>query len=71
MPFVSMNRGSINMLLFDSNEFYSTMGTGGEQGTGLGLLICHEFVKKHGGNLEVKSKPGAGTTFIFDIPLKE
>jgi two-component system sensor histidine kinase/response regulator len=54
--------------LFSFGEFHTTKGTDGEQGTGLGLLICHEFVKKHGGALRLESSPGAGTTFYFDIP---
>jgi PAS domain S-box-containing protein len=54
--------------LFSFGEFHTTKGTEGEQGTGLGLLICHEFVKKHGGTLRLESSPGAGTAFYFDIP---
>jgi PAS domain S-box-containing protein len=54
--------------LFSFGEFHTTRGTEGEQGTGLGLLICYEFIKKHGGSLRLESKPGAGSTFYFDIP---
>lgn len=56
--------------LFDFGEFYTSAGTGGEQGTGLGLLICYEFIKRHGGNLNVRSETGKGSTFYFDIPSK-
>ncbi len=54
--------------LFSFGEFHTTPGTAGEQGTGLGLIICHEFIKKHGGSLRLDSEPGKGTTFTFDIP---
>jgi PAS domain S-box-containing protein len=39
-------------------------------GTGLGLYICHDIVKRHGGTLSVQSKPGRGTTFTVELPLE-
>jgi signal transduction histidine kinase len=39
-------------------------------GTGLGLYICHDIVKRHGGALTVQSEPGRGTTFAVELPLE-
>jgi len=47
----------------------TTPGTAGETGTGLGLLLCHELVQKHGSALVVESAVGVGTTFRFALPL--
>lgn len=57
--------------LFNIGEARSTEGTSGEKGTGLGLIICKEFIKKHNGNIWAESEQGKGTTFHFTIPLKE
>jgi signal transduction histidine kinase len=54
--------------LFRPDETYSTPGTNNEKGTGLGLILCKEFIQKHGGKIWVESAPGEGSTFIFTIP---
>jgi PAS domain S-box-containing protein len=46
-------------------------GTQGEHGTGLGLILCKEFIEKHGGEIRVESKVGQGTTFFFTLPAHE
>jgi signal transduction histidine kinase len=51
----------------DSN--ISTQGTAEEAGTGLGLIISHEFVEKNGGTIVVKSVEGKGTEFMFTVPI--
>ena len=54
--------------LFDKTSNYTTYGTAGEKGTGLGLNLCYDFVLKHGGQLWVHSESGKGSTFYFTIP---
>jgi len=54
--------------LFDITTNRSTKGTLQESGTGLGLLICKEFIEKHRGNIHVSSVVGEGTQIIFNLP---
>ena len=54
--------------LFRLDEQTNRKGTEGEPTTGLGLLICKEFVEKHGGNLWAQSEEGKGSTFYFSLP---
>ena len=54
--------------LFNLSENISTKGTNDEKGTGLGLILCKEFVEQHSGNIWAESEIGKGTTFYFTIP---
>jgi len=54
--------------LFRIDLHFSTTGTANEEGTGLGLILCHEYVHINNGKLRVTSKPDKGTTFYIDIP---
>ena len=56
--------------LFRIEESFSTIGTQKEKGTGLGLILCKEFVEKHGGQIWAESEVGKGSVFHFTLPLK-
>ncbi|PCH78231.1 MAG: hypothetical protein COB98_01015 [Flavobacteriaceae bacterium] len=55
--------------LFNSKEKHTSLGVLGEKGTGIGLLLCKEFVEKNGGEIWVKSTLGKGSEFSFSLPL--
>jgi signal transduction histidine kinase len=55
--------------LFKMNEKVGTPGTEGERSTGLGLLLCKEFITKNGGDIRVESCENKGSTFYFSLPL--
>ena len=64
---VGIGSGDI-LKLFRIDQNHSTVGTQNEKGTGLGLILCKEFVDKHGGKIWVESEVGKGSTFYFTIP---
>jgi signal transduction histidine kinase len=54
--------------LFEQTTHFTKRGTANEKGTGLGLILCKEFVEKNGGQIWLKSKVGEGTIFYFSLP---
>lgn len=60
----------ISEKVFQAGEKVKRKGTDGELSTGLGLILCKEFVELNGGTIWLKSEEGAGTTFYFTLPIK-
>jgi len=57
--------------LFQVGSRVKQPGTAGEQGTGLGLMLCKEFIERNNGNILVSSRLGVGSTFTFQLPIKK
>lgn len=64
---MGISRENINRL-FDINENFTTKGTANEKGSGLGLILCKEFIEKQGGKIWVESEVGVGSDFKFTLP---
>jgi len=54
--------------LFTENQFHSTYGTNNEKGTGLGLVLCKDFIRRNNGSIRVESTLEKGSKFIFTVP---
>jgi len=61
-----MDAEAIEMI--SQNNYYTTKGTAGESGTGLGLMLCKEFLIRNGGTLHIQSEPGKGSVISFTLP---
>lgn len=66
---VGMHPGNIEKL-FDVQTNISTKGTRGEKGSGLGLVLCKEFIEQNQGSIKVESKLNEGSRFIVSFPVK-
>ncbi len=66
---VGISEDKISLLFSDLN--YNTTGTAGERGTGLGLLLCKDFIEQNGGEIAVESMISQGSKFYFTVPRAE
>lgn len=64
---IGMDKEQLGKLF--NNGVKSKRGTSGESGTGLGLIICKDFVENSGGHIQVMSEKGKGSTFMVNLPL--
>jgi signal transduction histidine kinase len=67
---IGMDKEKISKL-FKLSESVTTNGTGGETGTGLGLILCKELVERNGGQIWVESTPDHGSRFAFTLPASD
>ncbi|MBN1598627.1 MAG: hypothetical protein JW894_10060 [Bacteroidales bacterium] len=64
---IGISQENLNKL-FKKNMHFTTSGTDNEKGTGLGLIMCQDFIEKHKGEIWVESTEGKGSTFYFSLP---
>jgi signal transduction histidine kinase len=55
----------------NQNNYFTTKGTASESGTGLGLMLCKDFLARSGGQIFIESEPGKGSTVSFTLPQSE
>ena len=67
---IGMNQQNLEKI-FKIDSKFSNLGTNNEKGTGLGLILCKEFVELQGGRIWVTSNVGIGSTFTFTLPLAQ
>ncbi|KAA5538616.1 sensor histidine kinase [Adhaeribacter rhizoryzae] len=68
---VGISERNIAKLLNNNREGFTSYGTKGEKGTGLGLNLCLQYIEQHGGDLQINSEVGKGSRFTFSIPAAE
>ena len=60
----------VAMVVAAAATLHSSVGTAGERGNGLGLLLCKELAERNGGEISVRSDLGIGSTFTFTVPVR-
>ncbi len=65
---IGMTKSEVEMIL-NTNEYFTKTGTDQEKGTGLGLLLCKDFIKRNGGEFFIESKFKEGTLITFSLPI--
>ena len=65
---IGMNEQMLSSI-FTLHKGKRQLGTEGEKGTGLGLVLCKQFIEQHGGRIWAESSPGNGTTVLFTLPV--
>jgi signal transduction histidine kinase len=66
---IGINKEDLQKIL-NTDYFHTTPGTNGEAGTGLGINLCQDFVRRHGSTLNIESEPGKGSTLSFTLSKK-
>lgn len=67
---LGMNKQKLHELNEPNIQNQSVDGTSGEKGTGLGLMLCKDFIKKHKGMLMIESEKGVGSKFMISLPMR-
>ena len=65
---IGIHSDKIEQLFNPDQNKVTTRGTANEKGSGIGLLLCKEFIEKHNSTIAIKSTPGKGSEFSFDLP---
>jgi signal transduction histidine kinase len=68
---IGMNENLASKIFQSKSHYLSREGTNREKGTGLGLMLCKEFIEKNGGKIWLETKENEGTTFFFSLPLSQ
>jgi two-component system sensor histidine kinase/response regulator len=64
---VGINEDDLKKIL-NQDEYFTTYGTKREKGSGLGLNLCIDFIKRNNGDIQIESQKGEGTKVVFSLP---
>jgi signal transduction histidine kinase len=65
---IGMSKSALEKV--NAKQYYSSKGTSNEKGSGFGLILCRDLIKRHNGELMIESEPGRGSTFVVKLPIK-